>query len=274
MRIAEPLLRKGVKIYDISFWNSTEDAPRLQRRGREVHYPPVVDVLEPYILLVHQGMIEDLFIEDMKARGVQVQRRAIFETLAFDDGSAESSVARVKAEKEKVKDVEGKEEVKEVVVKEADGDSVMKDSTELAPSNSVLRNGETKEEVDAASAPAHAEEEYDEELKLLKAKFPVEAAYMDHEAGAARTVRAKYVVGCDGAHSAVRRALPGVAMEGESSDVFWGVLDGEVETDFPDLWSKWCVPLHLSSSYIWPFPKIIATKAAGRVCEGCQVMLS
>lgn len=29
----------------------------LRRIGREVHYPPgVVDVMEPYILLVHQGV--------------------------------------------------------------------------------------------------------------------------------------------------------------------------------------------------------------------------
>jgi len=53
-------------------------------------------------------------------------------------------------------------------------------------------------------------------------------------------VRSKYLVGCDGAHSAVRRSI-GVEMKGEGTDVFWGVLDGVIDTDFPDLWSKWYV---------------------------------
>src|SRR3954463_14935800 len=48
MRLAEPLLRKGVKVYDIAFWTSTAEKP-LCRTAREVHYPPVVDLLDPYI---------------------------------------------------------------------------------------------------------------------------------------------------------------------------------------------------------------------------------
>lgn len=42
----------------------------------------------------------------------------------------------------------------------------------------------------------------------------------------------------DGAHSKVRRAIPGAVPEGSSSESVWGVLDGEVVTDFPDIWSK------------------------------------
>lgn len=84
MRLADPLLQRGVRVYDISFWRSTIDEP-LRRLGREVHYPPVIDVLDPYILLVHQGMVESLFIDDMKKRGVEVKRNCAFESYSACD---------------------------------------------------------------------------------------------------------------------------------------------------------------------------------------------
>ncbi|CAE6353502.1 unnamed protein product [Rhizoctonia solani] len=52
--------------------------------------------------------------------------------------------------------------------------------------------------------------------------------------GRSETVKAKYVLGCDGAHSWVRRHLR-IQMVGETSDEVWGVIDGFVETDFPDV---------------------------------------
>ncbi|KDQ19535.1 hypothetical protein BOTBODRAFT_102644 [Botryobasidium botryosum FD-172 SS1] len=47
-------------------------------------------------------------------------------------------------------------------------------------------------------------------------------------------VRAKYVVGADGAHSWVRRAL-GIDMVGEATNAVWGVVDFVPVTDFPDI---------------------------------------
>ena len=87
MRLADPLLQRGVRVYDIAFWRSTDDEP-LHRLGREVHYPPVIDVLDPYILLVHQGMVESLFIEDLKKRGVEVRRNTAFDSYSVCDGKA------------------------------------------------------------------------------------------------------------------------------------------------------------------------------------------
>jgi len=79
MRLADTLLHRGVRVYDISFWRSTPEEP-LHRLGREVHYPPIIDVLDPYILLVHQGMVEGIFIDDMRERGVTVRRNTAFES--------------------------------------------------------------------------------------------------------------------------------------------------------------------------------------------------
>lgn len=52
-------------------------------------------------------------------------------------------------------------------------------------------------------------------------------------AGEERTVRAAYVVGCDGARSGVRAAIGRVHV-GDVSQHAWGVMDVLVETDFPD----------------------------------------
>ena len=51
--------------------------------------------------------------------------------------------------------------------------------------------------------------------------------------GRRETVRAKYVVGCDGARSSVRTTL-GLEMKGDFQNQAWGVLDALITTDFPD----------------------------------------
>ncbi len=52
--------------------------------------------------------------------------------------------------------------------------------------------------------------------------------------GEERTVRAKYVVGCDGARSGVRAAI-GRKLEGLSANHAWGVMDVLANSDFPDI---------------------------------------
>jgi len=56
-------------------------------------------------------------------------------------------------------------------------------------------------------------------------------------AGEERTVRAKYVVGCDGARSGVRTAL-GLRLVGQQAMHAWAVLDALAVTDFPDIRTK------------------------------------
>ncbi|BAE60175.1 unnamed protein product [Aspergillus oryzae RIB40] len=51
---------------------------------------------------------------------------------------------------------------------------------------------------------------------------------------AREVIEAKYLLGCDGAHSWVRKQL-GLKLEGASRDVDWGVLDVFPITDFPDI---------------------------------------
>ncbi|WP_315753614.1 MULTISPECIES: FAD-binding monooxygenase [unclassified Bradyrhizobium] len=55
----------------------------------------------------------------------------------------------------------------------------------------------------------------------------------EHE-GQVETVRARYVVGCDGARSVVRKAI-GRELHGDSANHAWGVMDVLAVTDFPDI---------------------------------------
>jgi phenol 2-monooxygenase len=48
------------------------------------------------------------------------------------------------------------------------------------------------------------------------------------------TIRARYVVGCDGARSAIRTAI-GRELVGDATDEVWGVMDVLAVTDFPDV---------------------------------------
>jgi phenol 2-monooxygenase len=54
------------------------------------------------------------------------------------------------------------------------------------------------------------------------------------ETGQTSTVRAKYVVGCDGARSRIRTAI-GRELAGDATNESWGVMDVLAVTDFPDI---------------------------------------
>lgn len=53
-------------------------------------------------------------------------------------------------------------------------------------------------------------------------------------AGQVETVKARYVVGCDGARSAVRKSI-GQHLVGDSANQAWGVMDLRAVTNFPDI---------------------------------------
>ncbi|KAI0804706.1 FAD binding domain-containing protein [Irpex lacteus] len=55
-----------------------------------------------------------------------------------------------------------------------------------------------------------------------------------HEPSEKETIRAKYVVGADGAHSWVRKALD-IQAVGDRTDRCWGVIDFVPDTNYPDI---------------------------------------
>ena len=65
-------------------------------------------------------------------------------------------------------------------------------------------------------------------------EHPVVATLRDVRDGSESTIRAKYVVGCDGARSQVRGAI-GAEPRGDFANHGWGVVDMLAVTDFPDI---------------------------------------
>jgi phenol 2-monooxygenase len=63
---------------------------------------------------------------------------------------------------------------------------------------------------------------------------PVIVTLSNAATGDARQLRAKYVVGCDGARSRVRDAI-GAELRGDFANHAWGVVDMLAETSFPDI---------------------------------------
>jgi phenol 2-monooxygenase len=73
----------------------------------------------------------------------------------------------------------------------------------------------------------------DDSLSRRPATVRFERADPDHN-GEIETVRAKFVVGCDGARSGVREAI-GRKLVGDFANQAWGVMDVLAVTDFPDI---------------------------------------
>ncbi|MEW1809853.1 FAD-binding monooxygenase [Pseudarthrobacter phenanthrenivorans] len=96
----------------------------------------------------------------------------------------------------------------------------------------------------AANSPTRLKPDYGYEFQGLtvarEGDYPVTVT-LRHTAGPSegqeRTVRAKYVVGADGARSRVRQAI-GCTLAGDQANHAWGVMDALAVTDFPDIRTK------------------------------------
>ena len=74
-------------------------------------------------------------------------------------------------------------------------------------------------------------------------------------------VRARYVVGADGARSAVREAI-GCEFAGEAANHAWGVMDVLADTDFPDIRTKCAIQSAAAATSC-------SSRARGATCSGC-----
>lgn len=82
--------------------------------------------------------------------------------------------------------------------------------------------------------------------------YPVTAVFdclEDNKQGQQETIRARYVVGCDGARSTVRKSL-GYALQGEAARQLWGVMDVLAVTDFPDIRLKSAIQSAIQGSLL------------------------
>lgn len=86
-------------------------------------------------------------------------------------------------------------------------------------------------------------------------EYPLLVKYeydLDDGTVAQGSVRTKYLIGADGAHSKVRKCM-GLQLEGETSDHIWGVCDFVADTDFPDIRKRCAV--HSSAGSVMVIPR-------------------
>ena len=84
-----------------------------------------------------------------------------------------------------------------------------------------------------ARSPSRMTPLYDRRVTGLTRDADGVTVALDHN-GTSETMRAAYVVGCDGARSIVREAI-GRRLHGDSAHQAWGVMDVLCDTDFPDI---------------------------------------
>ena len=107
-----------------------------------------------------------------------------------------------------------------------------------------------------AMSPTRMSPDYGLEFRGLEVtgegEYPV-AVTLAHTAGPdegrERVVRAKYVVGADGARSKVRDSI-GCTMAGDQANHAWGVMDVLASTDFPDIRLKCAIQSHDGGSIL------------------------
>lgn len=148
------MARDPAKVYEVAFWNPTSHGHGIRRTGHGKACPPSIDARYPFTALLHQGLIEGVFIDDLHEHGIHVQRP--WTLLNFET-----------------------------------------DGTEAAyPVRLTLK---------------HVKQEEQQEL------------------------RSKYLFSAEGARSTIRERLGIKLQYREPISNVWGVMDGVVRTDFPDL---------------------------------------
>ena len=142
------------KVYEVAFWDPLAGGKGIHRTGNWVACPKSIDARYPFTTLLHQGMIERVFIDDLHKNGADVQRPWTI-TGFRNDG---------------------------------------KDKT-----------------------------------------YPVEVNLKHMKKDETETVRAKYLFSGEGSRSFVREKLGVKIHHKDPISHVWGVMDGVVRTDFPDV---------------------------------------
>ena len=62
------------KVYEVAFWDPSSGAKGIHRTGTWASCPKFIDARYPFTTLLHQGLIERVFIEDLNKNGTDVQR--------------------------------------------------------------------------------------------------------------------------------------------------------------------------------------------------------
>ncbi|GAO14883.1 hypothetical protein UVI_02007220 [Ustilaginoidea virens] len=152
---ADLMAHDPARVYEVAFWNLDRSSKNIVRTGTWATCPSFIDARYPFTALLHQGYVERVFIDDLRRKGVHIQRPW---TIA----------------------------------------------------------GFESEEKNNPYYPVYVE------LKHV-------------DGTAVEAVRAKYLFGGEGARSFIRQRLNICFQHIGPIEQVWGVMDGVVQTDFPDI---------------------------------------
>ena len=203
---------------EICFWNPDKDGV-IRRSDQIPDTIPGISRFQEAVL--HQGRIERFFLDSIKEHSDIVVERGVMPTaFEFDE-------RRAKEHEE--------HPITVTFTHLSEEDATPKQSATLSNGAGVH---------DGLFRSNLARDDTEELLQKVK---------LDKHVGLREVVRAKYLIGCDGAHSWVRNHL-GYTLRGESTDYIWGVLDIIPITDFPDI-RKRCAIHSATSGSVMVIPR-------------------
>ncbi|CDU22252.1 probable phenol 2-monooxygenase [Sporisorium scitamineum] len=195
--LGEDIWRQSNRMIEMQFWNPGPDG-RLQRTGSKPDTIPGISRWQQCVL--HQGRIEKAFLDSIAQHShdkLSVERAVLPESLTINEAVIDDPAA-----------YPVQVEVRKLTEEEAT-------PTQMGKSipNGLFRSSLAPDDTPTAASTAHV------------------------EPGSRERIHAKYVIGCDGAHSWTRRQM-GSKMEGDQTSFIWGVLDAVPITNFPDVRSR------------------------------------
>jgi phenol 2-monooxygenase (NADPH) len=195
--------RESNHMLEICLWNPNEEGT-IRRSDRMPDTIPGISRFQEVVL--HQGRIERFFLDSIKEHsGIEVERGVLPEKLEFDEPKAEDEEAYP---------------ITVTLRHLTDEEATPHQDLSSTATNAALNGTEPQNGLFRSNLAADDTDEL-----IQKAR---------DRAGSTEIVKAKYMIGCDGAHSWTRRQI-GSKMEGEQTDYIWGVLDIIPVTDFPDI---------------------------------------
>ncbi|KAJ3495899.1 hypothetical protein NLG97_g3054 [Lecanicillium saksenae] len=191
--------RESNHMLEVCMWNPDADGV-LRRSDRIADTMPGLSRFQQAVL--HQGRIERFFLDEIEeCSEIRVERGVLPTSLRIDEASVDDDEAYPLT----------------VALRHLTQDEATPKQTAAATNGQSVRDGLFRSNLSK-----------DDTEDLLA------AAKLGDKAHTEEIVRAKYILGADGAHSWTRKQI-GLALEGESTDYIWGVLDIVPITDFPDI---------------------------------------
>lgn len=237
---ADRVWKESNHMIEICLWNP-DDKGTIRRTDRIPDTIPGISRFQQVVL--HQGRIERFFLDSLKKHSnIEVERGVIPEQLNIDrsgpeDHSAYPITVKIRhLDNDEATPVQNGTNVSDglfrsSLAKDDTDDLIRKSQGRSVTITPSIRSLSCSLCLRSTRAPSAHMPSLTALLFVCKSNADV-AIY--HREGTTETVRAKYMVGCDGAHSWTRKQL-GFIMEGEQTDFVWGVLDIIPITNFPDI---------------------------------------